>query len=135
MNRQHINQILNTPSINMYQMALSNRKRRFVYFNPVTSEYVEFDCRLVPNNNHYEMHITNVVELVNSVDTKLHHQNYIKPFRSFILSTLIAGMRRHNNARLILCKSESAAKRYSNLGGVVICIKNPKNGKIWGVVK
>lgn len=135
MNRADIKQILNTPGLNMYQVVVDNHHRKFTYFNPVTSQYVEFDAAMWRNHNRVDLYISNVVELVDSCYIKLHHQNFIKHYRSFILAMLIAGMRRYNNARLILCKSESAAKNYSNLGGVVVCIHNPRAGKQWGVVK
>lgn len=132
MNRAKIKQILNTPGLNFYQSVHSNKMRHFSYFNPYTSEMVEFDCHEWRKNGVIDLHICNVKY---GMDMVPHHQNYIKSFRSFVLATLIGGMKRHNNARLVLCKSESAAKRYSNLGGVVVCIKNPKGGTQWGIVK
>lgn len=129
MNRKKIKQILNTA--NMTQIRQSDKLRHFQYFNPYTSELVCFDCQIVLNKSHYDLHIANVQQLKNSCRMVPHHQNYIRHFRSFILATLIGGF----DKKLVLCKNQFAAYVYKNFGGNVVCIKNPKGGKQWGVIK
>jgi hypothetical protein len=112
---------------------MNSLRRSYQYFNGSTSELYEmwanFSKQSSTNSKSFWLiqlsDITNYKagRMVNNV------ANYLPHFRSFVIGMLKGGL------GFIKCKSYKAAKRYSNLGGEVVMVRNLGGAVVWGVVK
>lgn len=121
------------PTYTKEASRMNPARRSYQYFNGSTSELYEMwaDFSKQSSTNGKSFWRIQVSDITNYKAGQMHKNiaNFLPHFRTFVLDMLRGGL------GFIKCKSYEAAKRYSNLGGQVVMVRNLGGAVMWGVVK
>jgi len=112
---------------------VNSHNRNYQLFNPHTSELYEMKALFskqatTSGKDFYLIQLDNICRWSAGSMYKV-GANWYQHHRSFVLGMLKGAL------KISFCKSYKDAKRLSNLGGRVVCIKNEGSAVQWGVVK
>ena len=114
-------------------LRVNSHNRNYQLFNPYTSELYHMKALFskqvtTSGKSFYLIQLDNICRCSAGGMYKI-GANWYEHHRSFVLGMLKGAL------KISFCKCEQDARRLSNLGGRVVCIKNQGSAVQWGVVK